>query len=139
MNDPVPLRYIDYAPARRERGTQPLPAERKGKFVLIRGPEAKYFICGPKELCKYHAHLVERFCQGEGPPCTMNAERDHCVLQDERWEILGGGKYLVNAAEKSLAIGGASMAYGCVDLAALRGRLQALGEFAGFEVQVAGL
>ena len=135
MDPHRPLRCIDYAPASFAVAGEAVPAEHRGKFVLLEGPSEGLFITSPESLCKYHANILERFCAYDGGPAhSMNEDRDHCTILDSGWEVLGGGKYILDSEARILRLGGQSMAYGAADLDMLCGRLSVLDVFAGYHI-----
>ena len=135
MRDTRPLTCIDYAPVHYAAAGEELPERTKGKFVLLEGPRARFFICSPVELTEFHANIIERFCSYDGgPPFTMNESQDHLTILDSGWTIAGGGKYVWDRDARLLRIGGTSIAYGSVDLAELCGELSTLDTFPGYHI-----
>ena len=135
-----PLRCIDYAPVHFAAAGEAVPEEHKGKFVVLDGPKESYFILSPKQLSKYHANIIERFCAYDGGPAyNMNESGEHCTLLDGSWTIRGGGKYVWSRPSRTLRIGGTSMAYGPVDCNYLCGRLSVVDTFIGYHIMAAEL
>ena len=70
------MTLIDYTPFYYTSlaGT-PVPAVVAGKFVQIRNGDTLYLVFSPKELTKYHANIVERFCMDKGIEGSYDAKR----------------------------------------------------------------
>ena len=135
--DDLPVEYIDYAPDYfAGRGQCDVPTWRKGKFVLVRGPVALYAVFSPTKLDKYHAHIVERFCiHGPGPEAhAWDEKRETLELHDDGWAVLGGGKFVIDAETRTLALSGHSMAYGAVDLPWLARGLASVAALRGYTI-----
>ena len=43
-----------------------VPSLVSGKFVQIRKENELYLVLSPKEMTKYHANIIERFCMDKG-------------------------------------------------------------------------
>ena len=105
---------------------QPVPARRKGKFVYLINIASveEFLILSPIELSKYHATIVERFCQLnaiEGRYTT--AKRDYFEIHDSDWTIMGGGYWEIDDTVKTIVLNGCSQAYGSCDLKDLRAKI----------------
>ena len=108
----------------RETLGQPVPEVTSGKFVHIAGPVDEYLILSPRELTKYHAHIVERFCQiHAGLTCTPAPSGDAALLDQSGWRVCGGGRFRLNRAEQELTLWDSSKAYGAFDGAHIRNAL----------------
>jgi len=125
--DYTPFYYISIA------GTA-VPPVTTGKFVQIRNGSTLYVVLSPKELTKYHANIIERFCMDKGIEGSYDAKREKFTIADRAWEILGGGKFERDANKKTIKLYDNSMAYGKFKAEGLKETLTSLPEFAGYEV-----
>lgn len=107
-----------------------------GKFVQIRKGNDLYLVLSPKELTKYHANIIERFCMDRGIEGSYDAKREKFTIADRAWEILGGGKFERDADRKTLKLYDNSMAYGKFNAEGLKAALAGLPEFAGYTINV---
>jgi hypothetical protein len=126
---------IDYTPlhytAARSLTIPPLTT---GKFVQIRNGNILYIVLSPKEFTKYHANIVERFCMDTGIEGRYDSRREKFAIQDQAWQIIGGGKFERDDDKKTIKLYDNSMAYGKFDAAGLKEMLGILPEFSGYAV-----
>ncbi len=128
---------IDYTPfyyASLARTSAP-PAT-AGKFVQIRHGADRYLVFSPKELTKYHANIVERFCMDTGIEGSYDGKREKFTIADQAWAIVGGGKFERDDEKKAIKLYDESMAYGKFDATGLQEMLAALPEFSGYRITV---
>ena len=130
--------FIDYIPFyyTSVAGT-PIPPVVTGKFVQIRNGNMLYLILSPKELTKYHANIVERFCMDKGIEGSYDSRREKFTIRDQAWQIVGGGKFERDSNKKAIKLNDNSMAYGKFDPAGLQEELGALPEFSGYSIIIA--
>jgi hypothetical protein len=114
----------------------PKPLRRAGKFVRIRHKDAEYLVFSPKEFTRFHADLVEKFCQEKGIYGFYNNEQKKYDIYDASWTILGGGKFEIDENEKVLRLYDNSMAYGKFDPAGLREKISSLKKMSGYKVNI---
>jgi len=132
------MTLVDYTPLYYTTlvGTTVPPAT-AGKFVQIRNGSTLYVVLSPKELTKYHANIIERFCMDKGIEGSYDAKREKFTIADQAWEILGGGKFERDTSKKTIKLYDNSMAYGKFDATGLEEMLGALPEFSGYGIIVA--
>jgi len=128
---------IDYTPFyfTSIAGTK-VPPLTSGKFIQIRSGNTLFLILSPKELTKYHANIVERFCMDKGIEGSYDAKREKFTITDHEWQIVGGGKFERDADKKAIKLYDNSMAYGKFDATGLKDMLGSLQEFSGYTVTV---
>ena len=128
---------IDYTPFYHTSvaGT-PLPPVTTGKFVQIRHDKTLYLVLSPRELAKYHANIVERFCMDKGIEGAYDAKRERFLIGDQAWQIVGGGKFERDMNKKAIKFYDNSMAYGKFDATGVKEALQALPEFSGYTILI---
>jgi len=109
----------------------------KGKFVQLKHFElGDYMIMAPKELCTFHAEIVNLFCHTIQPnwSFSLNSKSDHGVLNEEQAVIIGGGFYEILDAQKRLNLSGASLAFGDYEAYGFEQKIQALDRFKDFTI-----
>ena len=107
-----------------------------GKFVQIRNGNTLYLILSPKELTKYHANIVERFCMDKSIEGRYDVKREKFTIMDREWQIIGGGKFERDTNKKAIKLYGDSMAYGKFDETGLKEIIRALPEFSGYTISI---
>jgi len=131
------MTFIDYTPFYyTSLARTALPPVTTGKFVQIRHGGDLYLVLSPKELTKYHANIIERFCMDKGLEGNYDAKREVYRIHDRAWEILGGGKFERDTNTKAIKLYDNSMAYGKFRSEGLKGALEKLTEFSGYEILV---
>ena len=129
------MTFLDYTPFYfTSIAVTAVPPVTTGKFVQIRNGSTLYVVLSPKELTKYHANIIERFCMDKGIEGSYDAKREKFTIADRAWEILGGGKFERDANKKTIKLYDNSMAYGKFKAEGLKETLTSLPEFAGYEV-----
>lgn len=112
----------------------PAPALVAGKFVQIQHENTLYLVFSPKELTKYHANIVERFCMDKGVEGSYDAKREKFTIRDQAWQVLGGGKFEQDTNKKTIKLYNDSMAYGKFNAGGVKELLSTLSEFAGYTI-----
>ncbi len=129
--------FVDYTPFYYSSiAKTDIPAITTGKFVQIRNENALYVVFSPKELTKYHANIVERFCMDKVIEGSYNAKKEVYTILDKAWKIVGGGRFERDGNKKAIKLYGDSMAYGKFEKAGIRKSLEALPEFSGYSISV---
>jgi len=129
--------FIDYTPFYYASiAGSAVPPVTTGKFVQIRNVDTPYLVLSPKELTKYHANIVERFCMDKGIEGSYDAKREKFTILDIAWVIVGGGKFERDGNNKAIKLYDNSMAYGKFDATGLKEALAALPEFAGYSILI---
>ena len=113
-----------------------IPYKHAGKFVQIKNGNTEYLVFSPKELCAYHANIVERFCLDKGIKGSYNKKQDIFTIYEQGWSILGGGKYEADTVERQLLIFGDSMAYGRFIQEGLREKIEGIEPYKGYIVSI---
>ena len=130
--------FIDYTPFYYANvACTAVPRELTGKFVQLRNGATMYLVLSPRELTKYHAHIVERFCMDRGIEGSFDAKGERFVIHDGSWEILGGGKFDRDENKKAIKFYDSSMAYGRFDGNGLQQALADVTDYAGYTIIIA--
>jgi hypothetical protein len=131
------MTFIDYTPFYyTSLAGRPMPAITTGKFVQIRNGNALYLVLSPKELTKYHANIVERFCMDKGIEGNYDTKREKFFIRDQAWQVMGGGKFERDENKKAIKLYDNSMAYGKFDNTGLREMLAALPDLRGYDIEI---
>jgi hypothetical protein len=103
---------------------EPAPDVRTGKFVHIVGPTDEYLVLSPTGLTKFHAHIIERFCQLHAQlSCSLSPSQQEMLIDQRGWSVRGGGRFRLDRKTKTLTLWGSSKAYGDFDGAQIQERL----------------
>jgi len=131
------LIYLDYSLTYyREIGVA-LPDTNKGKFVQILNHSAEeHLVFSPKEVSRYHADIVGRFCAERGIPGVYNGADKRFDIHDTEWIVVGGGKFTIDRLNKQLRLYDDSMAYGKFNGQGLKEQILTLSVFSGYNVQI---
>ncbi len=133
----MPITFIDYTSFYYTSVAQMgIPPVTVGKFVQISRGNELFVVLSPKELTKYHANIVERFCMDKGIEGSYDAKREKFTIADQSWQVTGGGKFERDANKKAIKFYDNSMAYGKFRAEGLREGLQALPEFSGYAILI---
>jgi len=133
----MPLAFLDYTSFYYTSiAGAPVPSVTSGKFVQIRNGGTIHLVLSPKELTKYHANIVERFCMDKGIEGAYDSRREKFFIRDQAWEIVGGGKFERDGNRKAIKLYDNSMAYGKFDATGLKDFLGALPEFNGYSITI---
>jgi hypothetical protein len=133
----MPLTFLDYTSFYYTSiAGAPVPSVTTGKFVQIRNGSTIHLVLSPRELTKYHANIVERFCMDKGIEGAYDSRREKFSIHDQAWEIIGGGKFERDANTKAIKLYDNSMAYGKFDATGLKALLGTLPEFTGYSVTI---
>jgi hypothetical protein len=111
-----------------------LPPVIIGKFVQIRNGPMEYLVLSPKDFSKFHANIIERFCFDKGIEGSYDAERKRYDIHDQAWNIVGGGKFEIDAIKKTIRFYDDSMAYGKFDSRGLAAKARSLPAYEGYSV-----
>jgi hypothetical protein len=136
-NRAMPTVLIDYIPFYYASIAQTaIPSLVAGKFVQIRNGNTLYLVLSPKELTKYHANIVERFCMDQGIEGSYDTKREKFGIHDQAWLIVGGGKFDRDGKKMTIKLFDNSMAYGKFKAEGLKEALVSLPEFSGYTITV---
>jgi Janus/Ocnus family (Ocnus) len=131
------LIYRDYSRIYYRETGAALPDTMAGKFVQIRNDSAEeYLVFSPKELSRYHADIVRRFCAERGIPGVYNNAHKSFDIHDTEWAVIGGGKFERDRVKKQLRLYDDSTAYGKFNRERLKEKILSLSAFSGYDVRV---
>jgi hypothetical protein len=115
----------------------PDSAENRGKFLQLTVSERQYLVFAAGELHRFHSQILAHFA----------ADRNiaHRWLNDQKLEInspelaiIGGGKFHVNTANRTLDLWDNSQAYGRFDASGLAEAIASAGHpWSGFDIRIA--
>jgi hypothetical protein len=129
--------YRDYAREYYRGVGVALPDRVAGKFVQIRNDAAEEFLVfSPKEVSRYHADIVERFCAERGIPGVYNNVHKRFDIHDPEWIVVGGGKFERDRKKKQLRLYDDSMAYGKFNGHELKEKILSFSAFSGYNVRI---
>jgi hypothetical protein len=118
-----------------------IPTKRSGKFIQIlnEAEEREYLILCPKELAKYHANVVERFCLMHSIKGSYyNEKKNYFDIHDPLWDVIGGGDWAINEMTKTLTLSGMSQAYGPFEERGLMEKLSSAPSVSGYSIKIDG-
>jgi hypothetical protein len=114
-----------------------LPDKIAGKFVQIVNDSAEeYLVFSSKEVSRYHADIVGRFCSEHGIPGVYNNTCKRFDILDPEWAVVGGGKFAIDRSRKQLRLYDDSMAYGKFNRKGLKEKIPFLSALSGYNVRV---
>lgn len=109
----------------------------KGKFVqIVHQSQGTFMLLAPKELCTFHAEIVNLFCETIEPNWAfeLNSKSDNGILYEPEAKIIGGGFYEILEDQKRLNLGGASLAFGDYEAYGFDQQLAELERFQGYKI-----
>ncbi len=109
---------------------------RKGKFVQIIHNNGEYLVLSPKELSRYHANIVERFCLQYKIDGYYDRALHKFEIIDSEWDVVGGGRWDMDEENKILHLFDNSQAYGRFDASDLREKVLLNAWFSGYKVKI---
>ncbi len=128
---------VDYCGFSRPPAAGQMAAGRiTGKFVQIRNVDTEYLIFSPVDLTRYHADLVEKFCEERDITGSYVEERRRYDIHDPGWIVVGGGKFETDKTKKSIILYDNSMAYGRFDPKGLKEKIHQTKELANYTVKI---
>jgi hypothetical protein len=131
------LIYRDYSRIYYRGIGEALPENDEGKFVqLINDSAEEYLVFSPKEVSRYHADIVGRFCAERGIPGVYKNTHKRFDIHGPEWAVVGGGKFAIDRRKKQLRLYDDSMAYGKFNGEGLKERILSLPAFSGYNVSV---
>jgi hypothetical protein len=92
-----------------------IPKQRGGKFVVLQEKTQIYMLFCPIQQAEYHANIVALFTEEKKLQGHYNNKRDVYHLTTKKWDIRGGGHWLLDEEACLLRLYGRSMAYGEVN------------------------
>ncbi len=113
-----------------------VPAVIRGKFVQIRKGSTEYLVFSPKELTRFHADIIERFCTNHKIPGVYDSRSKVFDILDPDWFVAGGGKFGIDRKKKFLRLYDDSMAYGKFDKKGLKKKILSLAGFSDYTVKI---
>lgn len=128
---------IDYGQAGSAAGAfASSPARRSGKFLVLRNDDTEYLVFSPLKLTPYHSNLLERFCRERGLKGSYDSERKRYSIEEPPWVVEGGGKFTLDAEDKTIRLYDDSMAYGKFNPSGLREKLLRIKGLTGYRLQI---
>jgi len=115
---------------------QPTPPVYDGKFVHVVGLPNEFLLLSPTGLCKYHAHLVARFCSLRDDVSFL-LSGDDGRFTTAGWSVQGGGRFRLSRSERLLLLWGSSKAFGSFDGEALREKIRVAAGWENYEIRLA--
>jgi hypothetical protein len=106
------------------------------KFVLIRRDRQTHLVLGPVSLFRYHANLVDAFCNRYAIPASKAKGTQKVEIYDRSVKVLGGGQINVNPEARLVRFYGQSTAYGPYDSDTVSAILERGTVFSGYSVLV---
>ena len=109
----------------------------QGKFVQIRHEEeGEFIIFACKELCIFHAQIVDLFCILQKPHWLfeINVKKDNGLLHDTKAKIIGGGYFDIIDVRLRINLSGNSLAYGDYEAYGLEEKLRSVERFKNYRV-----
>ena len=128
--------YRDTRTVSRRSTRKTMPGKATGKFVQLRAASAEYFVFAPLEVCRYHADILERFCNKRGIPGIYHDTEKRYEILDDAWSVIGGGKYILDTAQRHIRLFGNSMAYGNFDRSGMKKKILSSRKFSGYDVLI---
>jgi hypothetical protein len=113
-----------------------VPEQYAGKFVHVRKGLTEYLVFSPKELTRFHADIVERFCTGYGIPGVYDNQHKRFDILNKDWVVIGGGKFEADRKKKLLRLYDDSLAYGKYDRRGMKEKILSIAEFSDYTVQI---
>jgi hypothetical protein len=130
------FQFVDLSETYAERLPQGAQVH-QGKFVQIRHDQrGEILIVASRQLCIYHAQIVDLFCQAQSPTWAfdLNAKQDAGELYEDDAKVIGGGYFDISPERKRLTLSGQSMAFGDYDSYDLDKRVQSIERFKDYRV-----
>lgn len=115
---------------------QATSALRSGKFLQIRNDDMEYLVFSTRKLTPYHANILERFCRERGIKGSYDGEGKRYGIEDPLWAVKGGGKFEIDAKNKTVRLYDDSMAYGRFEQAGLKEKVLLMKGLSGYRVIV---
>jgi hypothetical protein len=100
------------------------PAE--GKFLQLSWGREEFLLFAAAEDLRYHNQVLGRFLSEQGIPHHWEDE-ERLVFADPELAVVGGGRFRLDLADKTLQVWDTSGVYGRFDEAALSAQLAAAG------------
>ena len=93
-------------------------------------------LMAPKELCTFHAQIVDLFCSSIQPNWAfqLNSKSDNGTMYENEATIIGGGFYEILEDQRRLTLSGASLAFGDYEAYGFENKLKELERFKNFRI-----
>jgi len=98
--------------------------------------EREYVIFSPSAFDRYHAEIVQRFCQDMGIAGVYNMSSKSFDIVDPSWRVVGGGRFEIDRRGHSLRLYDTSAAYGRFEGDRLERILRASPQFSRFTITI---
>ena len=107
------------------------------KYVVIERADKMIAIMGLIDDYRYHANLLEAYCNDNGIPAHWVGKPDLLEIAHPEVQVLGGGWMSFEPKRGRIVLYGSSKAYGRFDHNRLVGLISNIGAFPGFSWQTA--
>lgn len=102
---------------------------RKGRFVQVRHRAGEEFLAlAPEELCRFHAQVLEKFCQSRTPewPLAVSPRGDSAEPDNKEFWVVGGGYWEMDDPAKTIQLYGTSTCFGPFEAYGLTEKINAI-------------
>jgi hypothetical protein len=128
--------YRDYSRIYYREIGAALPDTMAGKFVqIVNSSGDEYLVFSPKEVSRFHADIVARFCAEHGIPGVYDNTHKRFDIHAPAWTVIGGGKFETDKRKKQLRLYDDSLAYGKFDREGLKEKILSLAAFSRYTVR----
>lgn len=111
-----------------------LPA--RGKFVQLQVAAAEVLLFAPKVLHEWHNQIVRHYLE-DTDVAHQWFNPDRMEIDEDHVNVVGGGRFVVDAALKQLRLYSESQAYGRFDASGLARRINASDHpWSAFQIQI---
>jgi hypothetical protein len=128
--------FSDARPFPRQVSRKEIPGKSAGKFVQLRAASGEYLVFAPLHVSRYHADIIERFCNKHGIPGIYHDTEKRFEILDDDWCVIGGGKFMIDTKQRKIRLFDNSMAYGKFDGNGMKGKILSSGWFQGYDVLI---
>ena len=128
--------FSDAHTSLRQLSSKAMPEKSAGKFVQLRTASGEYLIFALQHVSRYHADIIERFCNERGIPGIYRDTEKRFEILDDDWSVIGGGKFMIDTKRRHIRLFDNSMAYGKFDGNGMKKKILADGQFPGYNVLI---
>lgn len=120
----------------RQAFCEEIPEKSAGKFVQLRAASGEYLVFAPLHVSRYHADIIERFCNERGIPGIYRDTEKRFEILDGDWYVIGGGKFMIDTKQRKIRLFDNSMAYGKFDRKGMKRKILSASWFSGYDVLI---
>jgi hypothetical protein len=128
--------FSNALPFPRQVSCEEIPEKSAGKFVQLRAAFGEYLVFAPLHVSRYHADIIERFCNMRGIPGIYRDTEKRFEILDGDWCVIGGGKFMIDTKQRKIRLFDNSMAYGKFDGNGMKEKILSAGWFPGYDVLI---